>query len=247
MTHKLKKKATLDNLPHKNPWGWICVFFLVSGSMFFLGILVGRGTAPLKFDIDELQQELSSFKKTFTIESTETRPEKLSDQPELEFFDALKHDGDDKELNIKIIKQAPLPISKEDYEPQPESESAEDKNDIAPDTQITTPIKEDKGLLSTEQTKLPPPAENEKTIPDNLEKDGRYTIQVAAFRQADDADRLVKKLSSKGYHAYRSIGKVTDKGIWFRVRIGAYGKREQAKPVLERLEKDKIKGILLNK
>lgn len=238
----------MENLPPKNLWGWICVFFIVSGSMFFLGILVGRGTAPLKFDIDGLQQELSSYKKAFAIENAETRPEKLSDQPELEFFDALKHDGEDKALDIKVIKQTPLPMSKDDYENKPESSASTDNDDITMETKTSAGIKEDKEPPLNELKHHVQPAENKPSPPAaNLEKDGRYTIQVAAFRQADDADQLVKKLTGKGYNAYRSIGKVTDKGIWFRVRIGAYGKREEAAPVLEQLEKDKIKGILLNK
>ena len=41
---------------------WIGLFFFACGWMFVLGILVGRGTAPVQFDIKKLQEELASLK-----------------------------------------------------------------------------------------------------------------------------------------------------------------------------------------
>ena len=96
--------------------GWLAVVFLVSGTMFFLGFLVGRGTAPIEFDMDKLSHDLSTFRQTFAIESFETPPESLSDEPELEFFDALKHKKNlgEEDLAIKVKKQKSLPKPKKE-------------------------------------------------------------------------------------------------------------------------------------
>jgi hypothetical protein len=42
---------------------WICLIFFVAAWMFILGIFVGRGTAPLQFDIKKLQNELAALKE----------------------------------------------------------------------------------------------------------------------------------------------------------------------------------------
>ena len=42
--------------------GWVLLIFFLCAWMFILGILVGRGTAPLKFDIAELEKKLDASK-----------------------------------------------------------------------------------------------------------------------------------------------------------------------------------------
>ena len=56
------KKYRLQ-LTRKGVWFWIVSIFFISAWMFALGILVGRGTAPVRFDIHQLQKELAELKK----------------------------------------------------------------------------------------------------------------------------------------------------------------------------------------
>ena len=42
---------------------WISLFIFGCGWMFVLGILIGRGIAPVQFDIEKLQKELASLKE----------------------------------------------------------------------------------------------------------------------------------------------------------------------------------------
>ncbi len=72
-----------------------------------------------------------------------------------------------------------------------------------------------------------------------------YTIQVAAVKVAKDADRLVGQLKKKGYPAYRIISKVQGKGIWFRVRVGKYKSKADARATKQKLEKAGMKPILV--
>jgi cell division septation protein DedD len=61
------------------------------------------------------------------------------------------------------------------------------------------------------------------------------TIQVAALKDGEEAHRIVANLKKAGYPAYLSRRYVPDQGLWFRVRVGAYQRREQAAADLRRL------------
>jgi hypothetical protein len=45
---------------------WIGLVLLISGWMFFLGVLVGRGSAPALFDYQRIETEITALAKTFT-------------------------------------------------------------------------------------------------------------------------------------------------------------------------------------
>ena len=93
---KRATKPKNDSSSSKAPmglFGWLWTVFLVSAAMFVLGVLVGRGTAPVAFDIDALQKELAVLKsQALEDESKRFRIDaKAGDsQPGLEFHEALK-------------------------------------------------------------------------------------------------------------------------------------------------------------
>ena len=67
------------------------------------------------------------------------------------------------------------------------------------------------------------------------------------MKNARDADRLVAELKKTGFHAYRAIGKVPGKGIWYRVRVGEYKSRASARHTLNQLKKAGLKPIVVEK
>jgi cell division septation protein DedD len=62
-----------------------------------------------------------------------------------------------------------------------------------------------------------------------------FSVQVAAVRTRDEADRLVTRLVSQGYPAYivRGEGAAAN---FYRVRIGAFPSRESAEKIAKQLE-----------
>ncbi len=58
---------------------------------------------------------------------------------------------------------------------------------------------------------------------------GKYTVQIASYKQEEDARKLAEKLQSKGYEVYITEAQVPSKGTWHRVRIGAYASKNKAK------------------
>ena len=58
-------------------------------------------------------------------------------------------------------------------------------------------------------------------------KKGNFTIQVAAFRLASDADRMKASLLLKGFDA--KVSPVASQGVtWYRVRVGPFASHEKA-------------------
>lgn len=77
--------------------------------------------------------------------------------------------------------------------------------------------------------------------------DAKYTIQVAAFRNSQDANRLVTKLKRDGYDAYKTRVRKADSNVFYRVRIGAFATRSEAFPTMKRLRKEQKDVLLVQK
>jgi DedD protein len=64
-----------------------------------------------------------------------------------------------------------------------------------------------------------------------------FAIQVAALRERDEADVIVKRLAGKGYPAY-VVAPAKGTPSVFRVRVGKYKERGEADTVAARLQKE---------
>lgn len=88
---------------------WIGLFFFACGWMFVLGILVGRGTAPVQFDIKKLHEELASLKAAvikkerlrFKIDSGAA-----GHRTDMDFYEGLKKSERGAEQKKKQLKVA---------------------------------------------------------------------------------------------------------------------------------------------
>jgi len=226
-------KQTENNPPapkstHKGTTLWICIIFFVSAWMFVLGVLVGRGTAPVHFDIESLQKELTALKEAVEQKEQQwykNRSEAVPYKPDLEFHEALKKNTietrsgldayrPDKPKTVENVKRMPVPERKKSPEGRPE------------------PAESVGGL---------------KVAAGAADTAGIFTIQVAAVREAKFADVKVAELSRKGYPAYRSTGVVPGQGTWYRIRIGSFKDRTAASRMLERLKSENITGIIVQK
>ncbi len=71
-----------------------------------------------------------------------------------------------------------------------------------------------------------------------------YCIQVAAFKTLLKAEKVINDLSSKGEKAYYT--KTIEKSSWYRIRVGEFKTRKEAKSYAEKLLKTKlIKGYFI--
>jgi len=65
----------------------------------------------------------------------------------------------------------------------------------------------------------------------------RYTIQVGAFRNAEDADTLKEQLNKKGYNAYISLSETKNHEKIHKVRVGEFSTRKQAEILALKIKK----------
>ena len=220
--------------------GWACFIFFTCAWMFIIGILVGRDTAPIKFDIAGIQKKLEADRED--LENTErSRIQGKSgiakDKTKLDFYEALRDNREDTQLNKNKLsssigkKTEPLPAKKP---PQ----SIDDKAD-----RKIVEKEEPSEKKPTKPTQKPSSASKSKTRPSVK----TFTIQAASVKNVRDADRLVAELKKNGFHAYRAIGKVPGKGIWYRVRVGEYQSKASARRTLNKLKKAGLKPIVIEK
>lgn len=103
----------------------------------------------------------------------------------------------------------------------------------------------DKKKISKD-TELKPKAQKnsgEKTRDTGIEKN-IYTVQVGAFKNKSEAEKLLNTLKNKGYEAYMIVTKTEDKGLLYKVRVGELTK-SKARDMVKRIrEKEKIPAFV---
>jgi cell division septation protein DedD len=237
-----KKEKTpppkMESSKKKSPKGrilWIGLTLFVCAWMFVLGILVGREMVPVKFDIEKLQNELAVLKEAvIKKELDQYKIDSNTDdsKTKMGFYETLKKTGDEARLKNDTINH------QEKSEPK---KAASLQNKKMP-TQKTGPEPKEKTLDPKKAAQNNPPA-----VARHERAGNKFTIQIASLKDSGIADKLVERLKKGGYPAYRSIGKVPGKGIWYRVRIGYFNSRSEAGPTFNRLKKEKIDAIIVQR
>jgi len=223
-------KATA--LKRRIAWGRYLLVFFVAAWMFVLGVLVGRGTAPVNFDTQALQKELAALRDAMMKKERDAVEKAIRGEDEkapLEFYEALKKDG------LDITVQIPAP-EVSTAQPSPQAETVKSEQ---PPHKSRTAVMAKKSKVPDTPTVGTTPAAEETT--------GNLTIQVASLKDGAAAERIVANLKKDGYPAYLSRIVIPDKGLWFRVRVGRYRDREQATADMDRLTREQRKPILVKK
>jgi cell division septation protein DedD len=72
-----------------------------------------------------------------------------------------------------------------------------------------------------------------------------FTVQVAASRDKQDAEKLVKELKSRGYAVFLVLPEYANVGDnLFRVQVGPYASREEAQTVRDKIAKEGFKPFI---
>jgi cell division septation protein DedD len=195
-------------------YGWLWTVFLVSACMFTAGVLVGRGNAPVEFDILKLQNEIKALK------TREKQAETARYKVEPGFYEALK----------KPVEKISPPARKPPAKKPPKAPVVEKKVAAKPGT-----VDKARRLKS------------EKVLRELGGSDKPLTIQVSSLKDHTLALRTEKELKAKGYNAYVITAMVPGKGVWHRVRLGAFADKKEAEPVLKKLKSEGKKPILMAK
>lgn len=129
-----------------------------------------------------------------------------------------------------IERDTPRPEARE--EPTPERPI-----EVTPPPPAPAPV-----AVKTEEPKpvaeTPPPAETKPK--------GKFTIQVGSYQSSEEATASLANWKKKGYSAFMAVGSIPDKGTWYRVRIGGFPTRDEAKKFLEKFKaKEKASALVV--
>ena len=217
-------KKPLVALSRKAIAGWAVVVFIISAWMFGMGVMVGRGTAPVSFDIDQLKRSLESLQKSAQqAPKSGPRPEapEMKSKTDLGFYDSLPKNREEPEMPY-LAKPPPAPAK-----PEPPAQRP---------AEPTVPPKAEKPAAVPAPPVAPPPAPMPPAAPAVPGKP--LTVQVAAVKSEEEARQLSDRLRQRGYAAYIEPIAIPDKGTWYRVRMGEFPSKEFARSTVERLQKD---------
>ncbi len=229
---KTEKKSPGENRKRvpaqKKSRQWI-ILLAVSAWMFALGVLVGRGTSPVHFDIEALQSELASLRQA--VMEKEMLRFRISEDSEknpdlLEFYENLKKSAPER---------TPAQTKKNTVKPGPVAQKAGEKKKTPAPARMDKPAPQEK------------PAEKPQTGPAAEPGKKPYTLQVASLKDAKTADAMVDQLRAHGYPAYRERAEIEGKGTWHRVRIGSFSGPSDAEKTMEKLNSAKLKPMLIKR
>ena len=204
----------------------VLLFFSVS--MFCLGLVVGRGQAPIGFDIPDIEARLSALYPE--TDHKVAIPDKV-ETGKFEFYEDLKQDvirmpGGPVEIEPKVslakkrlagsggrvrgaleTPAAPTPKA-------PEKKTPETK--IAKPAPVNTPVA------------VPETPARKKETP-------FYTLQVSAHKTPATAAREAMALKEKGLAAYVVSGAGKNGVTWYRVRVGRAQDKAALLPIRKQL------------
>ena len=250
---KDEKKIGLKEKIRGIAWGRYLTIAFISAWMFVLGVLVGRGTSPVKFDIQKLSREIkelraADMKKRVAPVEAVTNEEKA--KTTLGFYEELKKSEPASVAAVKPridLNKTPGKQPKKNSSVNAKTAPVEKKEPVpefSPKAQ-SAPVVESPAKKSEAKTVVPATS-SVKPFTGKTANTKDVTIQVASLKALDDADAMVKKLNDKGYPAYKTIAVVPDRGIWFRIRIGHFKSREAATDMIGRLKKDGFRPMVVD-
>jgi cell division protein FtsN len=203
-------------LSRKAVAGWVVVVFIISAWMFGVGVMVGRGTAPIGFDLDQLKRSIESLQKAApqaTKSGPRPQPSEMKNKTDLGFYESLPKSREDAEVPT-LAPAAPAA--------RPESGSSKPA-EAAANAKAEKPA--------------PAPTASPAAVPPTAP--GRpLTVQIAAVKSETEARQLSERLRQRGYAPYVEPIAIPDKGTWYRVRMGEFPSKEFARSTMERLQKD---------
>lgn len=215
---------------------WIGLILFIAVWMFVLGIMVGRGTAPMPQVNRSIEKKLAQLKSD-PSEQGQTKPNSPPEQDqnipmtELKFYEKLK----ETEAINRPIQVPAKPSTATTSDKKPTKSGSEKALPMKATPQEPAPITKKIELIPGQDTRpqAPPPAVE------------RFTIQVAAVKSSQNAEKLVLDLRQKGFDAYQIRSQSPNGETWYRVRVGAFQHRSEAQSTLARLSKIQINGMVL--
>lgn len=228
-----KKPATFLTIDNTNLPGWLMSCFIVCGCMFFLGVLVGRNTAPVQFDVDLLEKKLSNLQVSVLNQKTPKNPGNIKPEnlkpdmtadPELtivyeDIIDKLK----DKGKTPEIYEQYVPPVLTPKYAKTPPP-----KQKPKPIKKAPTPEPEEQAVTSKPTVKSEPVAV--------LKPEIRSAMPEASAPVVKPEIKMPEKKEQKTEKNIQKISKTKTTGQEFAIQVASLKDPERAKILMNKFK-----------
>lgn len=211
--HRIKEKLSLS-IDHRHIGGFFFVSILVLGTVFVLGVQVGR----------QLSREEGLARPGDLLSELDQKAQVRADaaqEPPLTFQDELT-----RKAKPEPHAEAPRPAKppelvvpappNEEPVPAPAIEGAVEEAGVAART------------VSPDASSLREAFARAERKPQEVVPDGAFTLQLAATQSRSEADHFVEAMRAKGFGPYVVEADVPGKGLWYRVRMGGFPTKEAA-------------------
>jgi cell division septation protein DedD len=195
--------------------------------VFGLGVIIGKGlggpdtnTVQKSYDIEAPEVEYGASDE---IASEKIAPLEMESEEVVldeDILDEATADTDSTESHSKDTPQIETPSQT----PQPEKmtdKSEADSKEVIKEKESPKVVVE-----KTPPTKQDTPPDK-STMP-KIDPNGRYTVQIGAFQNQTEANKLMNSLKSNGYPAFIKQVETPDNKTWYRVRVGTFSTKSEA-------------------
>lgn len=209
------------------------ILFIV---VFALGVIVGKGLGG---------PDNNTIDRTYDMESEVIEYGAPDDMPEEE------EDSDSTDIDSEVVI-LDEDVQDEDTESsvneEPETNSGITESKSEDTAQLNKPAQTPKPVTETEKPdikevakeKESPKPQVKKTAPPKkdsqsskgpmpkIDPKGAFTVQIGAFQNQKEANKLMNSLKSNGYPAFIKQSETPDKKTWYRVRVGTFSTKSDA-------------------
>jgi len=217
--------------------------------VFALGVIIGKGlggsdSVTRENTYDDEAPEIEYGVPEIVEEETE-----VTESEEVIIIDEANSDMDNDNKSVSDSSDDSL---------SQETESAEITAPVKTQEKDTTSGKSEpdkkeevaeKEAVKAVVEKTPPPKKKstESAAMPRIDPNGRYTVQIGAFQNQTEANKLLNSLKSSGYPAFIKQLQTPDKKNWYRVRVGTFSTRPDAVVYGEKLKQSetKVKSVFI--
>lgn len=224
------KKGRVYKLTGKEMFLWVGVAFLALIWMFTLGVIVGRGLSPVRFDVEKLTKELMDLKQA-ALKSAESIKEQsvdlASEKAHLGFYEVLTDKKE--EARLKSLAQP----WKDPVQTGSSAEASKPEGNAETGIRIKTAVsnKDRQGAGAVGGT--------------TASTEGAFALQVASLKDLSRAEKVVSVLKKKGFSAYAVTAEIRGKGTYHRVRVGRFKDRDDARETASKLRAENYTPIVI--
>ncbi|MGD9331313.1 MAG: SPOR domain-containing protein [Desulfobacterales bacterium] len=242
---KTRKPKPVWQLSRRGLCGGVALVIAACAWTFFLGVLVGRGTAPVRFDLEKLNQDLQALQGKVQQQQArqlQTYSAAVENKSDLDFYEDLKQSGENLGVTPQLTRRPPQPSPGLDPGRGSEAQIAQ--------LPAAVPVKKRLAGLQPKNKAggLQPPAQTKSAAQaPSTAAAGALTLQVAALRDQKTADEMVARLRRDGFRANRKGVAISGQGIWYRVQVGRFSDRQQAAQTMRALKAKGLKPILVSR